>query len=34
MAITIMCGLSFGTLLTLILVPVLYAIFFKLPNKN
>ena len=34
MAITIMCGLSFGTLLTLVLVPVLYAIFFKLPNES
>jgi len=32
MAITIMAGLGFATLLTLFIVPVLYAIFFKVPN--
>lgn len=34
MAITIMSGLTFATALTLIFVPVLYAIFFKVPNKT
>jgi multidrug efflux pump subunit AcrB len=29
MAITIMAGLMVGTVLTLVLVPVLYAIFFR-----
>jgi len=32
MAVTIMFGLTFATLLTLIVVPVLYAIFFQVPN--
>jgi len=32
MAVTIMFGLGFATVLTLIVVPVLYAIFFKVPN--
>ena len=32
MAVTIMSGLGFGTLLTLTFVPVLYAIFLKVPN--
>ncbi len=32
MAVTIMFGLLFATILTLIIVPVLYAIFFKAPN--
>ena len=32
MAVTIMFGLGFATILTLIVVPVLYAIFFKAPN--
>ncbi|MBW2272562.1 MAG: efflux RND transporter permease subunit [Deltaproteobacteria bacterium] len=31
MAVTIMAGLSFATLLTMILVPVLYATFFRIP---
>ncbi len=34
MAITIMSGLTFATALTLVFVPVLYAIFFKVPNKS
>jgi multidrug efflux pump subunit AcrB len=33
MAVTIMAGLSFATVLTLIVVPVLYAIFFRIPYK-
>ena len=32
MAVTIMFGLGFATILTLIVVPVLYAILFKVPN--
>lgn len=32
-AVTIMSGLSFATLLTLIVVPVLYAIFFRAPRR-
>ncbi|MFQ5728753.1 MAG: efflux RND transporter permease subunit [Waddliaceae bacterium] len=32
MAVTIMAGLAFGSLLTLIVVPVLYSIFYKLKN--
>jgi len=31
MAITIMAGLTFATILTLLIVPVLYAVFFKVP---
>jgi len=31
MAVTIMCGLTFATALTLLFVPVLYCIFFKIP---
>jgi multidrug efflux pump subunit AcrB len=36
MAVTIMFGLAFGTLLTMLLVPVLYATFYRLtaPTKN
>ena len=34
MAITIMAGLGFATLLTLLVVPALYAIFFKVPNPR
>jgi multidrug efflux pump subunit AcrB len=34
MAITIMAGLGFATLLTLLVVPALYAIFFKVPNPQ
>lgn len=30
MAVTIMAGLSFGTVLTMVLVPVLYSTFYKL----
>jgi len=33
MAVTIMFGLGFATVLTLIVVPVLYAIFFKVENQ-
>ncbi|MDB4444110.1 efflux RND transporter permease subunit [bacterium] len=33
MAVTIMFGLGFATLLTLIVVPVLYAVFFKVPYE-
>jgi len=32
MAVTIMAGLTFGTVLTMILVPVLYAIFFRVKS--
>jgi multidrug efflux pump subunit AcrB len=31
MAVTIMVGLSFATVLTLVIVPVLYTIFFQIP---
>ena len=31
MAVTIMVGLGFATILTLVIVPVLNAIFFKIP---
>ena len=34
MAITIMGGLGFATLLTLLVVPALYAIFFRVPNPQ
>lgn len=34
MAVTIMSGLSFATILTLIVVPVLYAIFYKVPAEG
>ena len=34
MAVTIMCGLTFATALTLIFVPVLYCIFFKIPTPK
>jgi multidrug efflux pump subunit AcrB len=33
MAVTIMFGLGFATVLTLIIVPVLYTIFFRIPNR-
>jgi multidrug efflux pump subunit AcrB len=33
MAVTIMFGLAFGTILTMVLVPVLYALFYKLPKE-
>lgn len=34
MAVTIMFGLTFATILTLIVVPVLYACFFKIPSSS
>ena len=34
MAVTIMCGLTFATFLTLLFVPVLYCIFFKIPSPE
>jgi multidrug efflux pump subunit AcrB len=34
MAVTVMCGLAFATLLTLVVIPVIYAIFFRLPDPN
>lgn len=34
MSVTLMAGLSFGTVLTMILVPVLYAIFYQIPAEN
>ncbi len=34
MAVTIMAGLGFATLLTLLFVPVLYVLFFKIPNSR
>ena len=32
MAVTIIAGLMFATLLTMIFVPVLYAIFYRVPS--
>ena len=32
MAVTIMFGLLFATILTLVVVPVLYAIFYRVPS--
>ena len=34
MAVTIVFGLGFATVLTLVFVPVLYATFFKIPSKQ
>ncbi len=34
MAVTIVFGLGFATVLTLIVVPVLYAVFFRIPNPD
>ena len=34
MAVTIMMGLLFATVLTLVFVPVLYAVFFRIPNPK
>jgi multidrug efflux pump subunit AcrB len=34
MAVTIMAGLAFATVLTLVVVPVLYVVFFKIPSPN
>ena len=33
MAIAIMVGLGFATVLTLVIIPVLYAIFFRVPYR-
>ena len=34
MAVVIVFGLSFATILTLVIVPVLYAMFFKIGNEE
>ena len=34
LAVAIMFGLAFGTILTMILVPVLYALFYKVPAED
>jgi multidrug efflux pump subunit AcrB len=34
MAVTIMAGLTFGTVLTMVLVPVLYATFYKIKSPS
>ena len=34
MAVTIMAGLSFGTILTMVLVPVFYATLYRIPSPN
>ncbi|RRJ83485.1 efflux RND transporter permease subunit [Aestuariirhabdus litorea] len=34
MALTVMFGLGFATVLTLVVIPVLYAVFFKVPNPR
>jgi Cu/Ag efflux pump CusA len=34
MAVTIMFGLAFGTILTMVLVPVFYATFYGIPNPD
>jgi multidrug efflux pump subunit AcrB len=34
MAVTIMAGLAFGTILTMLVVPVLYATFYKIPSPS
>ena len=34
MAVTVMCGLAFATLLTLVVIPVNYALFFRLPKPE
>ena len=34
MAVTVMCGLAFATLLTLVVIPVNYALFFRLPKPD
>ena len=34
MAVTIQFGLAFGTVLTLVVVPVFYAMFFKIPSPK
>ena len=32
MSVTVMCGLAFATVLTLVVIPVIYALFFRLPQ--
>jgi multidrug efflux pump subunit AcrB len=34
MAVTIMFGLAFGTVLTMVVVPVLYVTFFRIPSPK
>ena len=34
MAVTIMAGLTFGTVLTMIVVPVLYCMLFRVPSPE
>ena len=34
MAVTIMCGLSFATLLTMVVIPVNYALIYRIPNPE
>ena len=34
MAVTIMCGLAFATLLTMLVIPLNYALFFRLPKPE
>jgi len=34
MAVTIMFGLAFGTVLTMVVVPVLYVVFFRIPSPK
>ena len=34
LAVTIMAGLTFGTILTMVLVPVLYATLYKIPSPE
>ena len=34
MAVTIMAGLTFATVLTLVFVPVMYALFFRVDTRN
>ena len=34
MSVTIMAGLTFGTVLTMVLVPVLYATIYRIPSPE
>ena len=34
MSVTIMAGLAFGTILTMVVVPVLYATLFRIPSPE
>jgi multidrug efflux pump subunit AcrB len=34
MAMTIMAGLTFGTLVTMVLIPTLYATFYRVPSPS